>query len=226
MYITLQYNQYIESKTCGTQLWCFQFVLKAVCSLQYFLSFRSFGSGAQTVPTSMCLLGLTFDATSATHLFVRAAADTLIFETALPYTRTIKALMASRFYPLDRCQHLGPWGVRIKTLALLDVELLGSKSVRSVICYSSYQLENSSLQPKFEVKEDKKHIPFHTSPTHKFGPRISQASWLQKLQTPAIWEEVQLSFERVSTEAFELWNLMKFEGWGIPNARVRISFVH
>lgn len=100
MYITLQYNQYIESKTCGTQLWCFQFVLKAVCSLQYFLSFRSFGSGAQTVPTSMCLLGLTFDATSATHLFVRAAADTLIFETALPYTRTIKALMAVDFTPL------------------------------------------------------------------------------------------------------------------------------
>ena len=102
--------------------------------------------------TSMCLLGLTFDATSATHLFVRAAADTLIFETVLPYTRTINALMASRFYHLDRCQHLGPWGVRIKTLALLDVELFGSKSVRSVTCIPHTSSKTAACNPNLALK--------------------------------------------------------------------------
>lgn len=102
--------------------------------------------------TSMCLLGLTFDATSATHLFVRAAADTLIFETVLPYTRTINALMASRFYHLDRCQHLGPWGVRIKTLALLDVELFGSKSVRSVTCIPHTSSKTAACNPNLGLK--------------------------------------------------------------------------
>lgn len=170
--------------------------------------------------TSMCLLGLTFDATSATHLFVRAAADTLIFETVLPYTRTINALMASRFYHLDRCQHLGPWGVRIKTLALLDVELFGSKSVRSVTCIPHTSSKTAACNPNLGLKTKNTFLSTqvqHTNLDPEFL-RLRGCKSCKRLRFGRRCNWVSNVFP-----LFELWNLMKFEGWGIPNARVRIG---